>query len=87
MDVGALCRRVRHKNPDLTSPETKKTLPTDFITFPQVARTARAKATSLVRETRGDRYDLKGRPPHVTTSLDTVISVSEIVGLIVTHHE
>ena len=40
-------------------------LPAVFVTFPQVAaRTARAKATSLVRETRAKMGDLKGKVSH-----------------------
>ena len=39
-------------------------LPTDFVTFPQVSRIARAKATSLVRETRAKVGDLKGKVPY-----------------------
>ena len=44
-------------------------LPTDFVTFPQVARTARAKATSLVRETRAKMGDLKGKVSHAIVRL------------------
>ena len=74
MDVGTLSRRVRRKNPDITSLETKeKQCPTDFITFPQVSRTARAEATSLVRETREQVGDLKGRPSHVTVRLRVLV--------------
>ena len=65
--------RNRRSNPDLTSPLTKKTFPTDFVTFPQVARNARAEATSFVRETRQDRHDLKGRPSHVTVRLRVLV--------------
>ena len=73
VDCGTLSCRVRRENPDLTSPLTKKTFPTDFVTFPQVARNARAEATSFVRETRQDRHDLKGRPPHVTVRLRVLV--------------
>ena len=47
----------------------KKMLPTDFVTFPQVSRIARAKATSLVRETRAKMGDLKGKAPHAIVRL------------------
>ena len=60
MDVGTLSRQVRRENPDITSPLTKKLLPTDFVTFPQEARTARAEVTSFVRETRAKMGELKG---------------------------
>ena len=73
VDVGTLPRRVRRENPDITSPLTKKTCPADFITFPQVSRTARAEATSLVRETREKVGDLKGRPSHVTVRLRVLV--------------
>ena len=51
----------------------KNTCPTDFITFPQVPRTARAEATSFVRETRAKVGDLKGRPSHVTVRLRVLV--------------
>ena len=65
VDVGTLPRRVRREKPDITSLETKKTFPADFIIFPQVSRTtARAdEATSLVRETCTKVGDLKGKAP------------------------
>ena len=66
VDVGTLPRRVRREKYGSHLTSNKKTLPTDFVTFPQEARTARAEATSFVRETREDRYNLKGRPSHVT---------------------
>ena len=44
-------------------------LPADFVTFPQVARTARAKATSLVREKRAKMGDLKGKVAHAIVRL------------------
>ena len=66
MDVGTLSRRVRRENPDITSLETKKRARQIGITFPQVSRTARAEATSLVnvRETRAKVGDLKGKVPY-----------------------
>ena len=70
MDVGALSRRVRRENPDITSPLTKKT---DFITFPQVSRTARAEATSLVREPRAKVGDLKGKVPYSIVRLRVLV--------------
>ena len=73
VDVGTLPRRVRRENPDITSPLTKKTCPADFITFPQVPRTARAEVTSFVRETRAKVDDLKGRPSHVTVRLRVLV--------------
>ena len=73
VDVGTCPRRVRRENPDITSPLTKKTFPADFITFPQVPRTARAEVTSFVRETRAKVDDLKGRPPHVTVRLRVLV--------------
>ena len=51
----------------------RKTCPTDFITFPQVPRTARAEVTSFVRETRAKVDDLKGRPSHVTVRLRVLV--------------
>ena len=44
-------------------------LPADFVTFPQVSRIARAKATSLVRETRAKMGDLKGKVSHAIVRL------------------
>ena len=65
VDVGTLPRRVRRENPDITSPLTKKRARQilSHITFPQVSRTrtARAEATSLVRETRAKVGDLNQR--------------------------
>ena len=66
-----LSRSTRKSGSHLTS--NKKTFPTDFVTFPQVARNARAEATSFVRETRQDRHDLKGRPSHVTVRLRVLV--------------
>ena len=73
MDVGTLPRRVRRENPDITSPLTKKTCPADFITFPQVPRTARAEVTSFVRETRAKVDDLKGKVPHAIVRLRILV--------------
>ena len=73
VDVGTLSRRVRRENPDITSPLTKKTCPTDFITFPQVSRTARVEATSLVRETRAKVGDLKGKVPYSIVRLRVLV--------------
>ena len=68
-----LSRSTRKSGSHLTS--NKKSFPTDFVTFPQVARNARAEATSFVRETRQDqdRHDLKGRPSHVTVRLRVLV--------------
>ena len=66
-----LSRSTRKSGSHLTS--NKKTFPADFVTFPQVARNARAEATSFVRETRQDRHDLKGRPSHVTVRLRVLV--------------
>ena len=66
-----LSRSTRKSGSHLTS--NKKTVPADFVTFPQVARNARAEATSFVRETRQDRHDLKGRPSHVTVRLHVLV--------------
>ena len=49
--------------------------PTDFVTFPQVARTARAKATSLVRETRAKMGDLKGKVPYSIVRLRVLVKI------------
>ena len=73
MDVGTLPRRVRRENPDLASLEIKKRSRQMFITFPQVARTARAEATSLVRETRAKVGDLKGKVPYFIVRLRVLI--------------
>ena len=51
----------------------KKTCPADFIIRLQVPRTARAEATSIVRETRAKVGDLKGRPSHVTVRLRVLV--------------
>ena len=51
----------------------KRTFAADNVTFSQEARTARAEATSFVRETREDRYDPKGRPSHVTVRLRVLV--------------
>ena len=51
----------------------KTTCPTDFITFPQVSRTARAEATSLVRETRAKVGDLKGKVPYSIVRLRVLV--------------
>ena len=48
-------------------------LPTDFVTFPQVSRIARAKATSLVRETRAKVGDLKGKVPYSIVRLRVLV--------------
>ena len=47
--------------------------PADFITFPQVARTARAEATSLFRETRAKVGDLKGKVLHAIVRLRVLV--------------
>ena len=70
-DRCVLSRSTRKSGSHLTS--NKKSFPTDFVTFPQVARNARAEATSFVRETRQDRHDLKGRPSHVTVRLRVLV--------------
>ena len=51
----------------------QKNVPTDFITFPQVSRTARAEATSLVRETRAKVGDLKGKVPYSIVRLRVLV--------------
>ena len=62
---------TRKSGSRLTS--NNKTFPAVFATFPKEAQTARAEATSFVRETREDRYDLKGRPSHVTVRLRVLV--------------
>ena len=69
VDVGTLPRRVRREKSGSQLTSNKKTFPEDFATFPQVARTARAKATSLVRETRAKMGDLKGKASHAIVRL------------------
>ena len=73
VDVGALPRRVRRENPDITSPLTNKRARQIFITFPQVSRTARVEATSLVRETRAKVGDLKGKVPYSIVRLRVLV--------------
>ena len=51
----------------------KKTFPADFTTFPQVSRTARAEATSLVREARTKVGDLKGKVPYSIVRLRVLV--------------
>ena len=65
-------RRVRRENSDITSLETKN-VPGRFITFPQVSLTARAEATSLVRETRAKVGDLKGKVPYYIVRLRVLV--------------
>ena len=77
VDVGTLSRRVRRENPDIASPLTKKRARQILPHFHrQVSRTARAEATSLVRETREKVGDLKGRPSHVTARLRVLVDRS-----------
>ena len=59
MDVGTSPCRVRRENPD--------------ITFPQASQTARAEATSLVRETRAKVGDLKGKVPYYIVRLRVLL--------------
>ena len=60
----------------------KKTCPADFIIFPQVPRTARAEATSFVRETCEDRYDLKGTQSHYTVRLRVLVQKQKPTGVV-----
>ena len=75
VDVGTLSRRVRRENPDITSPLTKKRARQILSHFhsPQVSRTARAEATSLVRETRAKVGDLKGKVPYSIVRLRVLV--------------
>ena len=58
-----MSRRVRRDLPDLTSPLTKSASRQLFIRNPQEARSARASATSYLRETRSKPHDFKGKLP------------------------
>ena len=65
-----LSRRVRCEFPDLTSPLTKSaSRQLLFIRNPQEARSARASATSYLREARSKTHDFKGKLPRAIVRL------------------
>ena len=69
VDPPSLSRRVRREFPDLTSPLTKSASRQLFIRNPQEARSARASATSYLRETRSKPHDFKGKLPRAIVRL------------------